>query len=452
MLIWQIFCCFPQNISFIWKKGPDPLADKFAAFAWWSPGDNHYRDQKTCAFFQWPSSCLRSQQWSISIEGCPIWRMRNPNAMAVCRECFWQEPSGCALSKEPWCRSKESLLSRWFQVVTVEGADPSGESFPAHQIPSFMRAGWKHMVHIIQQKGPAAGTEPGHVQIITHWEQSQPLHGLETLPHTTPLSLGCDKLGKGRQLVPCRATSHTPKVSVRRYIPLLPLCQSSFSNLPPVCSLTVHQDPTLPHHPCRMCYLKHWWSRCLLLQLLPTFRHPNRVTQWISLRSSCRTAGSASSQCFSCNQTSCVSHCSTCRPGFSPEIYVLTRNLWTLASGILLAKQKVPVTLSVSQLLKISGSRGIKPVLAAHRGMAYLIDHWNRKICGIPWDFLSLPTKAALWVIMCGAESVPCLKEQYVTFFPSIISEVMSLPKSDFFFTVVFVKKFQLVGDAQALQ
>lgn len=53
---------------------------------------------------------------------------------------------------------------------------------------------------------------------------------------------------------------------------------------------------------------------------------------------------------------------------------------------------------------------------------------------------------------MCGAESVPCLKEQYVTFSPSIISEVMPLPKSDFFFTVVFVKKFQLVGDAQALQ
>lgn len=60
----------------------------------------------------------------VSYEGCPIWRMRNPDAMAVCRECFWQEPSGCVLSKEPWCRSKEPLLSRWFQVVSVEGADP----------------------------------------------------------------------------------------------------------------------------------------------------------------------------------------------------------------------------------------------------------------------------------------------------------------------------------------
>lgn len=82
--------------------------------------------------------------------------------MAVCRECFWQEPSGCVLSKEPWCRSKESLLSRWFQSVAVEGADPSGESFPAHQIPSFITAVWKHVLHIIQQKSSAAMTEHGH--------------------------------------------------------------------------------------------------------------------------------------------------------------------------------------------------------------------------------------------------------------------------------------------------
>lgn len=59
-----------------------------------------------------------------SYEGCPTWRMRNPDAIAVCRECFWQEPSACVLPKEPWCRSKESLLSRWFQVVSVEGTDP----------------------------------------------------------------------------------------------------------------------------------------------------------------------------------------------------------------------------------------------------------------------------------------------------------------------------------------
>lgn len=53
---------------------------------------------------------------------------------------------------------------------------------------------------------------------------------------------------------------------------------------------------------------------------------------------------------------------------------------------------------------------------------------------------------------MCGAESVPCLQEQYVTFSPSVISEVMPLPKSDLLCTAVFVKKFQAVGDAQALQ
>lgn len=53
---------------------------------------------------------------------------------------------------------------------------------------------------------------------------------------------------------------------------------------------------------------------------------------------------------------------------------------------------------------------------------------------------------------MCGAESVPCLQEQYVTFSPSVISEVMPLPKSDLLCTAVFVKKFRAVGDAQALQ
>lgn len=53
---------------------------------------------------------------------------------------------------------------------------------------------------------------------------------------------------------------------------------------------------------------------------------------------------------------------------------------------------------------------------------------------------------------MCGAESVPCLEEQYVTFSPSVILEMMPLPKSDFLCTAVFIKKFQPVGDARALQ
>lgn len=53
---------------------------------------------------------------------------------------------------------------------------------------------------------------------------------------------------------------------------------------------------------------------------------------------------------------------------------------------------------------------------------------------------------------MCGAESVPCLQEQYVTFSPSVIFKAMPLPKSDFLCTVVFAKKFQPVGDAQTLQ
>lgn len=57
------------------------------------------------------------------------------------------------------------------------------------------------------------------------------------------------------------------------------------------------------------------------------------------------------------------------------DFHLLTRNLWTLASGLMLVKQKVPVTLSMSKLLKISGSHGMKPVLAVHRGMVCLIDH-----------------------------------------------------------------------------
>lgn len=93
------------------------------------------------------------------------------------------------------------------------------------------------------------------VQIITHWQHSHSLcMAWRLCPIPEHSAWAVIKLGKGRDLVPCRATTHTTKVSVRRHIPLAPLCQSSFPSLLPVCSLTVHQDPTLPHHPCRMCY------------------------------------------------------------------------------------------------------------------------------------------------------------------------------------------------------
>lgn len=46
------------------------------------------------------------------------------------------------------------------------------------------------MCHITEQRSPAATTEPGHgTDHHTRAAQPQPLHGLEALPHTRPLSL-----------------------------------------------------------------------------------------------------------------------------------------------------------------------------------------------------------------------------------------------------------------------
>lgn len=129
---------------------------------------------------------------------------------------FLARAFGCVLSKEPWCRSKESLVSRWLQVVTVEGADPSGESFPAHQIPSFITAGWKHMLRITQQRSPAASTEPGHGTDHHTLAAATASAQLGDSAPRTPPSLGCDKLGKGRDLVQ-RNTTHSQGVCQKAY-------------------------------------------------------------------------------------------------------------------------------------------------------------------------------------------------------------------------------------------
>lgn len=130
-------------------------------------------------------------------------------------------------------------------------SDPSGESFPAHQIPLFITAGGKPMLHITEQMWRAA-PEPGHRS--SHRQHSHSLCRAWRLPHTRTLSLAWDQLG--RDLVPCRETSHPPKVSAGRHIPLPPLCQL-LSHLLPVCSLSVHQDPTLLHNLCTTGCPKH---------------------------------------------------------------------------------------------------------------------------------------------------------------------------------------------------
>lgn len=59
------------------------------------------------------------------------------------------------------------------------------------------------MFHITQQRSPAAATEPGRG--TDHHKPAappQPLHCLDTLPHTRPPSLGCDKLAKERDQCP----------------------------------------------------------------------------------------------------------------------------------------------------------------------------------------------------------------------------------------------------------
>lgn len=157
------------------------------------------------------------------------------------------------------------------------------------------------MLPIRHQSNPAAAAEPDHdriwLQNITSWQHSHNLYiTWRSMSQTVPLSLGCDILVKEWELVPYRAGPQTHKGAARRYAPLLQLCHHPFPNLLSVCSLSLLQGPTQPHHHHMKCCVKHWQGRHLPLHPLFSLMDPNRGTQWIIWRPSCRTAHSATSQ------------------------------------------------------------------------------------------------------------------------------------------------------------